>query len=151
MKLGVWNLCAYGDSSLYSIFNLSNHRLEFLRCFNGLSSHATLSSIKCRNFEKSVSFFNMLTLYNGLQTDSCNWLWETNDGFKLSDSNGNSSAFLRELLIFWSSSIWYIHVLEHLTSFFRQSWENLHFSICNIFSKIFNTHISVVVFRLIRL
>ena len=68
----------------------------------------------------------MFGLDDCLKVHLGNSFGQSNDGLELSNSDGDSVCFLRDLLIFGGRSISHVHVLQHVPGFFTQARENLH-------------------------
>lgn len=114
MEFGVGNLRADGNAALDGLLNLPDHRHKLGRSIDILGCHARLGRVKGRDLENAVSFLNVLHLHLGLQVDSSDGLGETDDGFKLSHSDGDTSTLLGDLLILGVHAISHIHVLQDM-------------------------------------
>ena len=145
VQFRVRNLCADGNTSLDSFFNLSDQGKELDWGVDILCSHATLSGIQGWNFENSVRLLDMLNFNLTLKVNSCDWLWKSNNGLELTNSDRDTSALLWNLLVLWGHSVWHIEVLEHLPSFFGKSWENLHLGIGQVLLKEINADLTLLI------
>jgi hypothetical protein len=114
MEFGVGNLRADGNAALDGLLNLPDHRHQLGRSVDILGCHARLGRVKGRDLEDAVSFLNVLHLDLGLEVDSSDGLGETDDGFKLSHSDGDTSTLLGDLLILGVHAISHIHVLQDM-------------------------------------
>jgi hypothetical protein len=56
----------------------------------------------------------VLHLNLGLQVNAGDGLRETNDGLKLADRNGNTSALLGDLLVLVVHAVLHVHVLQNV-------------------------------------
>jgi len=145
VKLGVGNLGTDGNTALDGLFNFAYHRHEFSRCFYTLGCHSTLSRIKCGDLEDSMGFLDMLDLHLALQMNASDSLRETDNGLKLTDCDRNACALLWNLLILWVHTVWDIHILKNMASFFRETREEFHFGIGKILFQIFNADVRLVI------
>jgi len=88
----------------------------------------------------------VLRLNHSLQVHTRDRLRETDDGLKLTDSDGDTVGLTVFLLVFRVHSISHVHILQHSSSFFTQSREDLHLSIGEVLAQVFNTDFRFALF-----
>jgi len=141
LQLLVADGCAYGDPPLDGFFNLPGDRDQFSWSLNVFRVHATGSSMESRDFEDAMGLFHMLSFHHIAQMDLGNGLRESDDGFQLSDSDGNTRGLLGDPLLLGSLPVIHIQVLEHVPCFLRESREYLHLGIGDVLAEIFDGEI----------
>ena len=147
LKFWIRNFGSNCHSSLNCFFNLLDKWNKFLRCLLSTSAcHSTCCCVQSWNLEKTMSFLDMFWSYFGLKSHFGNCLWNSDDGLKLSDCNWNTISFLRNSLIFWSSSVCNINILKHVSRFFWHFWWTFLFRITNVFPQEIHWYFSLTFF-----